>query len=102
MWFVERINRAIQDRNPSTPYPFGEDEYLDGVNITPDEIYAWSDANKTTPKTSAVGLKEAEELFRKYLDQEMELVVFSISEDMSTTANVMRLAVEDLNAGRQL
>lgn len=70
----------------------GEDEYLDGVNITPDEIYAWSDANKTTPKTSAVGLKEAEELFRKYLDQEMELVVFSISEDMSTTANVMRLA----------
>ena len=26
----------------------GEEEYEDGVNITPDEIYAWADANKTT------------------------------------------------------
>ena len=80
----------------------GEEEYLDGVNITPDEIYAWSDANKTTPKTSAVGMEEAEELFRKYLDQGMELVVFSISEDMSTTANVMRLAAEELAAAERV
>ena len=31
----------------------GEKEYRDGRDITPDEIFAWSDANKTTPKTSA-------------------------------------------------
>lgn len=80
----------------------GEKEYLDRVNITPDEIYAWSDANKTTPKTSAVGMNEAVELFRKYLDQGMELVVFSISEDMSTTANVMRLAAEELDAAERV
>ena len=29
----------------------GEEEYLDGVNITPQEIYNWSDRQKTTPKT---------------------------------------------------
>ena len=29
----------------------GEKEYKDGKNITPDEIFAWSDAHKTTPKT---------------------------------------------------
>ena len=80
----------------------GEKEYLDRVNITPDEIYAWSDANKTTPKTSAVGMEEAVELFRKYLDQGMELVVFSVSEDMSTTANVMRLAAEELAAAERV
>ena len=32
----------------------GDEEYQDGVNITPDEIYAWADEHKTTPKTSAV------------------------------------------------
>ncbi len=32
----------------------GEDTYLDGVDITPEEIYKWSDEHKTTPKTSAI------------------------------------------------
>lgn len=76
----------------------GEQEYQDGVNITPDEIYTWSDEHKTTPKTSAVGMDAAIEMFRKYLAQGMELVVFAISGDMSTTANVMRLAAQELDA----
>ena len=32
----------------------GEDEYEDGKNITPEQIYSWSDENKTTPKTSVI------------------------------------------------
>ena len=28
----------------------GDKEYEDGKNITPDQIYTWSDANKTTPE----------------------------------------------------
>ena len=28
----------------------GEEEYEDGKTITPEEIFAWSDAHKTTPK----------------------------------------------------
>ena len=39
----------------------GEDEYRDGVDITPEEIFRWSDENKTTPKTSAPSLTEAME-----------------------------------------
>ena len=42
----------------------GEDEYEDGRNITPQQIYDWSDAHKTTPKTSAPSLAEAIDLFR--------------------------------------
>ncbi|MCI7321940.1 MAG: DegV family protein [Lachnospiraceae bacterium] len=76
----------------------GEKEYQDGVNITPDEIYSWSDEHKTTPKTSAVGMEEAMAVFEKYLSQGMELVVFAISENMSTTVNVMRLAAQELDA----
>ena len=37
----------------------GENEYEDGKNIAPDQIYAWSDEHKTTPKTSAPSLENA-------------------------------------------
>ena len=74
----------------------GDKEYIDGVNISPDEIYVWSDEHKETPKTSAVGIEEAINLFRKYTDAGEEIIAFAISEDMSTTANVMHIAAEEL------
>lgn len=76
----------------------GEKEYLDGIDITPDEIYTWADANKTTPKTAAPDVAYAENTFKKYLDDGKELICFTISEQMSTTANVMRLVAKDLEA----
>ena len=76
----------------------GEDEYEDGRNITPQQIYDWSDAHKTTPKTSAPSLAEAIDLFRPYIEEKRELVCFSISGSMSTSGNVMRLAAEELEA----
>lgn len=76
----------------------GEKEYLDGVNITLQEIYAWADANKTTPKTSAPSLDAAIELLRPYAEAGREVVCFSISDEMSASGNVMRLAVEELRA----
>ncbi len=76
----------------------GEEEYLDGVNITPTEIYAWSDANKVTPKTSALDIQTPLEVFQKYLSAGCEVVCFCISDEMSTTGNIMRMAVEELEA----
>ncbi|MBR5798423.1 MAG: DegV family protein [Lachnospiraceae bacterium] len=76
----------------------GEKEYLDGVNISPAEIFAWSDENKQTPKTSAIDMNTPVEAFQKYLDEGMEIVCFSISDDMSTTGNIFRMAVEELEA----
>lgn len=76
----------------------GEAEYEDGVDITQAEIFAWSDRNKTTPKTSAPSIEHAVEIFEKELKDATELVVFTISEDMSTTANVCRMAAEEIEA----
>ena len=42
----------------------GETEYRDGVDITPEEIFRWSDENKTTPKTSAPSMTEAMEVMK--------------------------------------
>lgn len=74
----------------------GGEEYEDGVNISPEEIYRWADANKTTPKTSAPSLERAADLMRPYVEAGREIVCFSISTDMSASANVMRMAAEDL------
>lgn len=76
----------------------GEKEYLDGVNITPKEIYAWSDAHGATPKTSAPSQEAAAELMKPYTDEGREVVCFSISGEMSASGNVMRMAAEDLGA----
>lgn len=76
----------------------GEDEYKDGKNITPEEIFTWSDEHKTTPKTSAPSLTDAMEIIRPYVEQKREVICFSISGSMSTSGNVMRLAAEELEA----
>lgn len=76
----------------------GDRECEDGSEVTTDEIYQWADANKTTPKTSAPSLEKAMKLFEPFLGQGKQLVCFSISEEMSTSANVMRLAAEELGA----
>lgn len=72
----------------------GDKEYEDGINLSANDIYEWSDANKQTPKTSVASITEVMEVFQKYVDE--ELVCFSISEEMSSSANVMRLAAEEL------
>lgn len=74
----------------------GDKEYKDGVDITPEEIYQWSDENKTTPKTSAISITDAIEVFRTYTDKNDEIISFSISNEMSATGAVMRMAAEEL------
>jgi DegV family protein with EDD domain len=76
----------------------GEKEYEDGKNIQPDEIFKWSDYNKTTPKTSAPSMETATSVMKPLLEQGHELVCFAISEDMSTSANIMRLTADELDA----
>lgn len=74
----------------------GDTEYKDMVEITPDEIYQWSNEHNAAPKTSAAALSDTMELFQTYGENYDEIVCFSISGQMSTTANVMRMAAEEL------
>jgi len=74
----------------------GEKEYLDGLEISPDEIYAWADENEDTPKTSAVGFDDVIDIIKQVKDTDDEMIVFTISGKMSTTVNVFHMAVEEL------
>ena len=73
----------------------GENSYYDGVETTPDEIYTWADANKTTPKTAAASMDKTEEILAPYMEAGDDIIFFGISSEMSTTNNVVRLVGED-------
>ena len=78
----------------------GDNTYLDGVNITPDEIYQWSIKENTTPKTAAPQLENVIASLKPYVDENYDILFFGISEDMSSTCNTIRLAVEYLNTDK--
>ena len=71
-------------------------EYLDGVDITPQDIYEWSEKVKKTPKTSAFSPAEAEDFLKVQMEMHDELIFFDVSDTMSTSRNVMQLAAESL------
>ena len=76
----------------------GDDEYEDGFGVTPEQIFAWSDAHKATPKTSAPDERRAEMMIGRLLGEADEVVCFSIASGMSNSGNVMRLAAQSLGA----
>ena len=80
----------------------GDEEHLDGIDITPEEIFAWSDQNNTTPKTSAPSSSDVIEIYKKNLEKYDQLVVFTISASMSASNNVCRLAAEELGASDRI
>ncbi len=74
--------------------------HYDMVDITPDEIFEWADSNKMTPKTAATDIESAIEFLRPFKEAGEDVIYLGISEDMSTTCNVLRLAKEELEYDR--
>ena len=75
-----------------------EKAYKDGVEIDEDMIFSWADENKKTPKTSAPSVDDIMSCFKPALDAGDEIISFSISESMSNSINVQRLAAQVLEA----
>jgi DegV family protein with EDD domain len=75
----------------------GDNSFKDGIEINSFKIYEWSDATGETPKTAAPTLGDAIEFLKPFKQEGREVVFFGISEAMSTTCNVIRLAAENLS-----
>lgn len=73
----------------------GEKSYFDGVDITPNEIYKWSDENKTTPKTAGITFDKLDEFIKPLFESGEDIIYIGISEDMSSTCNTARIYGED-------
>ncbi|MBC3795442.1 DegV family protein [Acetobacterium tundrae] len=75
----------------------GDKSVKDGNGMNQKEIYEWSNKTGETPKTAAPTIGEAIDVITPYIEAERDIIFFGISEIMSTTCNVMRLAAETLN-----
>ncbi|MDF2588425.1 MAG: hypothetical protein K0S41_2266 [Anaerocolumna sp.] len=78
----------------------GDDTYLDGINITPEQIYTWSERENSTPKTAAPVLHDVISFLEPYVKEQREIIFIGISEDMSSTCNVIKLASDFLHYDR--
>ncbi|MBE5859575.1 MAG: DegV family protein [Butyrivibrio sp.] len=78
----------------------GNDEFLDGKNITPDQLYRWSDAHGETPKTAAPSIQDIEKLLNP--ESTDEYIIFTISSSMSACFNNARLAAENLGISNRV
>lgn len=94
------LSKELKERYQIETFPLhinlGEEQYSDGVDITAEDIYAWSDETKQTPKTSTLSPFEAEECLEKHLAAGKDVICFCISETMSSCVNVMRMAARSL------
>ncbi len=82
--------------NPLTVV-FGDENKIDGVDITPDDVYAFYEKTGTLAKTTAINIAEHEEFIRKNLKDGMGAVYFTISSEMSSNNNYANVAAEEFD-----
>jgi len=72
---------------------YKDGEYIDGVDITPEEVYAR--LSEELPTTSMPSVQDANELFEALIKEEYtHAVVLSVSSGLSGTINSFRIAAE--------
>ena len=77
---------------------FGEENYLDNVTLTPDELYAKVKEKKTLPSSAAASPAVIEEVFKKYIDKGYDIVFMGIGSTLSTnfqSATIAKTAFDD-------
>lgn len=74
----------------------GEDEYLDGVNVKPRDIYEFVDEHNILPKTSAVTPARYTEVFSDLVSQGKQVVHIGFSSGLSSTYQNAVVAASEL------
>jgi len=73
----------------------GEITKKDIVEVSPDELYKWSDETGQTPKTAAPTIGDALAILEPFMKEDRDIIFFGISEAMSATCNVIRLIAQN-------
>ena len=76
-------------------FHLGGKEYRDGIDLDHEAFYDFLIHKKEFPKTSLPSLKETEEQIQTYLSQGDEVLILTISGDISGTYNALRLLFEE-------
>ena len=73
----------------------GDKEYYDGINLDNDVFYSYLKESHDFPKTSLPSLGEIEERINEYTKGGDDVIILTISSEISGTYNAMRLLFED-------
>ncbi|MGI6201536.1 MAG: DegV family protein [Christensenellales bacterium] len=74
--------------------------YRDGVDITPDDIYAYVERTHEIPKTAAPSVQDYIDAFSPWVEAGEDVVYLPISSQMSSSMQNARIAAESFGAGR--
>lgn len=94
------LNHLVEERNigiMALQVNLGENAYRDGVDITPEKIFAFVAETGTLPKTAAPSIGEYEEFFEKELAGYDALIHLNISSKSSGSHNFAKNAAEAFN-----
>ncbi len=75
----------------------GDNMKKDGVDATPEDIYAYVNETKKLPSTSAPNIGDYVDEFKKWTDQGYEVVHFNISSDFSSAYQNACAAAADMD-----
>lgn len=68
--------------------------FRDGVDIKAKDIIDWSNKTGSTPKTSAPSVEAFQKLYKKYSDAKRDIVMITISSELSGTMQSAQIAKE--------
>lgn len=73
----------------------GEDFFLDGINLSTDEFYSRLKDGSQFPKTSLPSLEDTQKLVDFYTSQEDEVLIITISSEISGTYQTLRMLFDE-------
>lgn len=79
------------------PVMIGERTCLDGIDVTPDDVYNHYETTGVLSKTSALNIAAYEEAWTPWIEKGYEIVHISLGAGFSGTFNAARLAAEEIN-----
>ena len=74
----------------------GEDSRLDGVNVTPDDLYDYVAQSGKLPSTNAISIGSYEDFFKPFVDDGYEVVHINLSSELSASHQNAKLAAEEV------
>lgn len=96
------LSRELIEKYDITVIPLytvlGDKALADGVEIRPDGIYEFVSENGILPKTSAASVENYISVFKKFVDEGMEVIHFNISSDMSSSHQNALIAAKEIGS----
>lgn len=94
------LGDMLKEKYKVNYYPYhiilGEQQYTDGVDITPEDLYAAYRQKKILPKTAAIGVGEYLAYFKKWVEQGYDVIHLNLGSALSAAYQNCCIAAKEL------